>query len=165
MASRALPAWLLACVFGAPSLALGGVEPVDTDYDRQPLHTVVPEYPEKARRERIEGEVRRERRPGAGPAPGPGVLPREHGGHREQRGQKVGATGHATTIVSDGSTARALGSGDVPVFGTPALLALLEAATVAAAAESLSPGSTTVGLMASPYPARIQLRSATSPHR
>lgn len=58
---------------------------------------------------------------------------------------EVGATGHATTIVSDGSTARALGSGDVPVFGTPALLALLEAATVAAAAESLSPGSTTVG--------------------
>ena len=57
MASRALSAWLLACVFGAPSLALGGVEPVDTEYDRQPLHTVVPEYPEKARRERIEGEV------------------------------------------------------------------------------------------------------------
>ena len=56
-ASSALLAGLLACVFGAPALADGGVEPIDTDYDRQPLHTVVPEYPDKARRDRIEGEV------------------------------------------------------------------------------------------------------------
>ena len=33
------------------------VEPVDTDYDRMPANTVVPEYPEKARQERVEGEV------------------------------------------------------------------------------------------------------------
>ena len=56
-ASRGLPTLLLACLLGPPALAAGGVEPVDSDYDRQPLHTVVPEYPEKARRERIEGEV------------------------------------------------------------------------------------------------------------
>ena len=33
------------------------VEPVDTDYDRIPMITVMPEYPDKARRERVEGEV------------------------------------------------------------------------------------------------------------
>ena len=33
------------------------VEPVDTSYDRQPWNTVIPDYPEKARRERLEGEV------------------------------------------------------------------------------------------------------------
>ncbi len=33
------------------------VEPVDSDYDRVPLSTVMPSYPEAARRERIEGEV------------------------------------------------------------------------------------------------------------
>ncbi|HST66866.1 MAG TPA: hotdog domain-containing protein [Mycobacteriales bacterium] len=42
-------------------------------------------------------------------------------------------------------TARALGSGDVEVLGTPRALALAEAATVEAAAASLSPGQTTVG--------------------
>lgn len=56
-ASSALLAGLLACVLGPQALADGGVVPIDTDYDRQPLHTVVPEYPEKARRNRIEGEV------------------------------------------------------------------------------------------------------------
>ena len=42
-------------------------------------------------------------------------------------------------------TAAALGSGDVPVLGTPRLLALAEAATVAAVAPHLAPGQTTVG--------------------
>ena len=56
-ASRSLLTVLLACVFAPPAQAAGGVEPIDSDYERQPLHTVVPEYPEKARRERIEGEV------------------------------------------------------------------------------------------------------------
>ena len=37
--------------------AQDSVEPVDTDYDRMPANTVVPEYPEKARQERIEGDV------------------------------------------------------------------------------------------------------------
>lgn len=47
--------------------------------------------------------------------------------------------------VTDGDTAQALGSGDVPVLGTPRLLALAEAATVAATAAKVPPGSTTVG--------------------
>lgn len=47
--------------------------------------------------------------------------------------------------VTDADTAIALGSGDVPVLATPRLLAWLEAATVAAAAEHLAPGQTSVG--------------------
>lgn len=48
--------------------------------------------------------------------------------------------------VSDGDTAQAQGSGDVPVLATPRAVALAEAATVAATARSLSPGQTTVGV-------------------
>ncbi len=48
-------------------------------------------------------------------------------------------------LVGEPDTSIALGSGDVPVLGTPRLLALAEAATVAAVAGALEPGSTTVG--------------------
>ncbi|HEY3239820.1 MAG TPA: hotdog domain-containing protein [Acidimicrobiia bacterium] len=48
-------------------------------------------------------------------------------------------------VVAESDTAVALGSGDVPVLGTPRLLALAEEATVAAVAEALDPESTTVG--------------------
>jgi len=48
-------------------------------------------------------------------------------------------------VVGAGDTAAALGSGDVPVLGTPRLLALAEAATVRAAAGVLAPGQTSVG--------------------
>jgi predicted thioesterase len=51
-----------------------------------------------------------------------------------------------TTTVTEADTARALGSGDVGVLGTPRVLALAEAATVRAAATSLTPGQTTVGV-------------------
>ena len=47
--------------------------------------------------------------------------------------------------VGDDDTALALGSGDVPVLGTPRLIAWLEAATVAVAAGHLSAGQTSVG--------------------
>jgi fluoroacetyl-CoA thioesterase len=47
--------------------------------------------------------------------------------------------------VTDADTATALGSGDVPVLGTPRLIAWLEAATVAEAAPRLADGQTTVG--------------------
>jgi predicted thioesterase len=50
--------------------------------------------------------------------------------------------------VTDADTAQALGSGDVPVLGTPRLLALAEAATVAATARHLPGGLTTVGIRA-----------------
>ena len=45
------------CVLALPAAAQDGVEPIDSDYDRMPVNTVIPEYPEKARLERIEGEV------------------------------------------------------------------------------------------------------------
>jgi predicted thioesterase len=48
--------------------------------------------------------------------------------------------------VGGGDTARALGSGDVEVLGTPRLLALLEEATLDAVDGCLDPGSTTVGM-------------------
>jgi fluoroacetyl-CoA thioesterase len=50
--------------------------------------------------------------------------------------------------VTDADTAQALGSGDVPVLGTPRVLALAEAATVAATARQLPGGLTTVGTRA-----------------
>ena len=50
-----------------------------------------------------------------------------------------------THVVGPDDTAAALGSGDLPVLGTPRLLAWCEEATVAAAAPSLGPGETTVG--------------------
>jgi fluoroacetyl-CoA thioesterase len=51
-------------------------------------------------------------------------------------------------VVADTDTAIALGSGDVPVLGTPRLLALAEAAAVAAIEPGLEPGLTSVGTSA-----------------
>lgn len=47
--------------------------------------------------------------------------------------------------VSEGDTALALGSGDVPVLGTPRVVALAEEATVKAVADTVDDGMTTVG--------------------
>ena len=57
----------------------------------------------------------------------------------------VGAAAEVTHAVAEPDTARALGSGDLPVLGTPRVLALMEAATVAAVAPALAEGHTTVG--------------------
>ena len=57
----------------------------------------------------------------------------------------VGLRATVTAEVTDADTAAALGSGDVPVLGTPRLLALAEAASVAAVAPALLAGQTTVG--------------------
>ena len=57
----------------------------------------------------------------------------------------VGLRATVTAEVTDADTAVALGSGDVPVLGTPRLLALAEAASVAAVAPALTAGQTTVG--------------------
>lgn len=59
-----------------------------------------------------------------------------------------GLRGEATRTVTPELTAERLGSGDVPVFGTPALLAMIEDAAVAAVAGQLDPGATTVGTWA-----------------
>ena len=43
---------------------------------------------------------------------------------------EIGLRGRATLRVTPDKTAEALGSGDVPVFGTPAIVALMEKAAV-----------------------------------
>ena len=47
--------------------------------------------------------------------------------------------------VNDAVTAVRMGSGDMPVLATPAMLALMENAAMLAVADSLPEGSTTVG--------------------
>ena len=54
----------------------------------------------------------------------------------------------ASIVVTDTDTATAMGSGDVPVLATPRLLALAEAAAVAAITPGLDPGLTSVGTSA-----------------
>ncbi len=59
---------------------------------------------------------------------------------------KVGLQGTVKAVVGDSDLASALGSGDVPVLGTPRMIALAEAATVAAIAGTLDPDKTSVGI-------------------
>lgn len=58
---------------------------------------------------------------------------------------EIGAEGTAELIVSPEDTAIALGSGDVPVLGTPRLLALVEEATCEAVRGAVTADRTTVG--------------------
>ena len=48
-------------------------------------------------------------------------------------------------VVADAVTAIALGSGDMPVLATPAMMALMENAAMLAVKDSLPEGCTTVG--------------------
>src|SRR4051812_6541480 len=57
-------------------------------------------------------------------------------------------TARVELTVTDADSAQALGSGDVPVLGTPRVLALAEAATVACTARQMPSGVTTVGTRA-----------------
>src|SRR6202050_4833476 len=57
----------------------------------------------------------------------------------------VGQQAEITVETGPRDTAAALGSGDVPVLGTPRLLALAEAATVRGLDGALAPGQTSVG--------------------
>ena len=53
---------------------------------------------------------------------------------------------HTSTIqVTENNTALTMGSGDMPVFATPSLVALMENAAMKAVAPHLPDGSTTVG--------------------
>ncbi|MEY2957561.1 MAG: hypothetical protein RLZZ01_129 [Actinomycetota bacterium] len=58
----------------------------------------------------------------------------------------VGLSGEVRLTVTEQDTARALGSGDVDVLGTPRLVSLFEQATVTALAGTLDPDQTTVGM-------------------
>jgi fluoroacetyl-CoA thioesterase len=59
-----------------------------------------------------------------------------------------GLSARVELTVTEADTAQALGSGDVPVLGTPRVLALAEAATVAATSRLMPGGLTTVGTRA-----------------
>jgi predicted thioesterase len=81
-------------------------------------------------------------------------------------GPTVGLVADVTHLVGVDDTATALGSGDVAVLATPRLLALAEAATVAAVSGTLPAGSTSVGtrvelehLAASPVGTRVSVRA------
>jgi fluoroacetyl-CoA thioesterase len=58
---------------------------------------------------------------------------------------ETGLRGRVTVEVDEQRTARWLGSGDLDVLGTPAVLALAEAAACAAVAGRLPEGRTSVG--------------------
>jgi predicted thioesterase len=57
-----------------------------------------------------------------------------------------GLHGSAKLVVAEADTAIALHSGEVPVLGTPRLIALCEEASLAAVADQLAAGHTTVGM-------------------
>lgn len=56
-----------------------------------------------------------------------------------------GLTAETEATVSEDNTAERLGSGSVPVFGTPALVGLMEGAAIKALEGHLPPGTTSVG--------------------
>jgi fluoroacetyl-CoA thioesterase len=60
-------------------------------------------------------------------------------------GPQVGASATLGFVVAESDTAEAVGSGELPVLGTPRLLAWCEAATCSAVAGSLPQGRTSVG--------------------
>lgn len=56
-----------------------------------------------------------------------------------------GLSAQSVATVCDANTAVAMGSGDLPVFATPAMVALMEHAAMKAVAAELEEGATTVG--------------------
>jgi fluoroacetyl-CoA thioesterase len=59
---------------------------------------------------------------------------------------EVGRVGTAALTVDDAHTAPRLGSGRAPVFATPAMVALMEAAAVACVEDEVAAGQETLGV-------------------
>ena len=57
----------------------------------------------------------------------------------------IGSSAETTTIVNSTKTASSVGSGTLPVFGTPFMIALMEKATTNAVVDFLENDETTVG--------------------
>jgi fluoroacetyl-CoA thioesterase len=79
---------------------------------------------------------------------------------------QAGLSAEVEIIVSEAETAAHMGSGLVPVYATPALVALMENAAVHALDGHLPPGHTTVGgqidlrhLAATPVEMRVRARA------
>ncbi len=79
---------------------------------------------------------------------------------------KPGLVGETSELVTDKLTAASHGSGLVPAFATPAMIALMENASVAAIQKYLDAGQTSVGievnikhLAATPVGMRVRARS------
>jgi predicted thioesterase len=85
---------------------------------------------------------------GSGDPAGSGDSGRS-GGSGTGAGLSAGLRATVRATVTEADTAVAMGSGDVPVLGTPRLLALAEAACYAAVAPHLDGGRTSVGTSAS----------------
>jgi len=58
---------------------------------------------------------------------------------------KTGIKGSGSTSVTELLTAKTLGSGELPVFATPAMIALVEKTAWESVADYLEPGQSTVG--------------------
>jgi fluoroacetyl-CoA thioesterase len=78
----------------------------------------------------------------------------------------LGLVGESNAIVTEQLTAASHGSGLVPAFATPAMIALMENASVAAIQKHLNAGQTSVGvevnvkhLAATPVGMRVRARS------
>lgn len=59
---------------------------------------------------------------------------------------EVGLKYESQVVVSQNNTAKTLGSGDMEVFATPAMVALMENAAMMAVAEHLDEGASSVGV-------------------
>ncbi len=57
----------------------------------------------------------------------------------------AGLSASSTTMVKAENTAASMGSGDLPVFATPAMVALMEQAAMQAVSKALPEEATTVG--------------------
>jgi predicted thioesterase len=77
----------------------------------------------------------------------------------------LGLSAELTAAVTGENSASAWGSGNLPVFATPAMIAMMEGASAAAVQDKLPPGCSTVGteldvkhLAASPQGIKVRAR-------
>lgn len=69
----------------------------------------------------------------------------------EKKGIEVGQRGTAEQVVDTNSLATSMKSGEVEVYSTPSMIALMEAAAVNAISASIKPEETSVGKL-NPFP-------------
>lgn len=60
---------------------------------------------------------------------------------------KIGMTGTATVLVTEDNTAQKVGSGLLPVYATPSMIALLEMAACNCVSDYLEEGTSSVGTL------------------